>query len=86
MAALNAEPERAAHLQRVGDTEIVGPSLGEVLPWMGARVGRNEALLPVRGRGLAIVPLQSGPIVLPVVAERFTKGIAPAAVTDGNGQ
>ena len=38
----DAEAEGVGGLQRIDDVEVMRPGLGEVLPGMGGRVGRDE--------------------------------------------
>ena len=81
---LEAEPEGVGHLERVDDMKVVSPSLGEVLPGMGGRVGRDKALLPVRRRALAVVALQRLGVVLLIVAKFCPAGLEHAAVAHEN--
>lgn len=49
--------------------EIVGEGLGEVFPGVGRRVGRNERVLPVGGRALAVVAVERCTVVGGLVSE-----------------
>ena len=58
------EPERVRGFERVDDMQVMRPGFGEILPRVRGRVGRNEALRPIRRRAVLVVALQSFFIVL----------------------
>src|SRR6186713_2549376 len=60
--------------------QIVGPTLGPIFPWMGARVSAYIALLPIGRRAAFIMILEGILVVLTLVAEQLPEEIEPVAV------
>jgi hypothetical protein len=77
---VDLDPEGTRHLDRVDDVQVVRPGLGEILPGMRRRVGRDETLLSVGRRSCAVVALQGPAIVLPLISEDGPAGIESAAI------
>ncbi len=64
----HAESVGSGGLQSIGDMQIMGEGLGEILPRMGRRILRDEVAAPV-GSWPPVVAGQRCSVVLPLVAE-----------------
>src|SRR5260221_13932046 len=62
--------------------KIVGPRLGPILPWVGARVSADESLLPIDRGAVFIVILQCLLVVSLLVAENLSESDEPVTVPD----
>ena len=71
---------RRCRLHRVADVQHVGEGLRPVLPGMGAGVGADVVVGPVRRRRPVVVPLQRGRVVQPLVAEDVSKPLPDSGI------
>src|SRR3954464_12123491 len=76
----DAHAEIRGHFKRVHDMEVMSPCLRKVLPGMGGGIGRNITFLPVYGRSLRIVALESIAVVHRVVAEYHPASLQLSAI------
>src|SRR5580692_2698611 len=58
----------------------MGPYLRPVFPGVGAGIGTDEIVLPVRWWSLAVVPVQSLLVIDALITEQFPKGAVSRGV------